>query len=180
MPIQNVAEVQKYLPSRKAVSAVTGVCSFASRPIRVPGTPTARATAYGETFSGRGTSSRRTSPGWTGGSFLTMATRLSMIIHHLDLLRPLLCPPEHDPPLIVDADRVLAGEVPSQSFQSVARRCHKITEPCGIVQLHQLSPSDLGNIGRKPLGNAPLAEDQRRERAPEGHDHGAACSVSCY
>jgi hypothetical protein len=45
MPIQKAAEVPKYLPSRRAVSAVTGVCSLASRSIRVRGTPTSRATA---------------------------------------------------------------------------------------------------------------------------------------
>ena len=44
VPIQNVGEVPKYLASRRAVSAVTAVCSLANRSIRVRGTPTARAT----------------------------------------------------------------------------------------------------------------------------------------
>ena len=89
-----------------------------------------------------------------------------MIVHHFDLIRPLIGPPEYDPPLIVDANRVLAGEVPSQSFQSVARRRHKVTKHCGVVQLHQFSAGDPGNIRRKPLWNASLPENQRRERGP--------------
>ena len=52
------------------------------------------------------------------GSFLAMAARLSMIVHDLDLLRSLIAPPEDDPPLVVDPDRMLAGEVAAQRFQS--------------------------------------------------------------
>jgi hypothetical protein len=61
---------------------------------------------------------------------------------------------------------MLAGEVPSQSFQSVARRRHKITKHCGVVQLHQFSAGDPGKVRRKPLRNASLPENQRRERMP--------------
>src|SRR5262249_24609117 len=100
-----------------------------------------------------------------------MAARLSMIIHDLDFLRPLIAPPEYDPSLVVYSDRMLTNEVPSQSFQPVARRRHKITKHCGVVQLHQFSAGDLGNVRRKPLWNAPLLENQRRERAPEASDH---------
>jgi hypothetical protein len=100
-----------------------------------------------------------------------MVARLSMIIHDLDFLRPLIAPSEYDPPLIVYSDRMFAGEVSSQSFQSVARRRHKITKHCSVVQLHQLSAGDPGNVCRKPLGNASLLENQRRKRAPEASDH---------
>src|SRR5205085_7367805 len=102
-----------------------------------------------------------------------MAARLSMIIHDLDLLRPLIAPSEYDPPLIVYSDRMLASEVPSQSFQSVARRRHEITEHCGVVKLHQFSAGDPGHVRRKPLRNASLLENQRGERAPEASDHHA-------
>jgi len=75
-----------------------------------------------------------------------------MIVHDLDLFRPLIAPPEHDPPLIVYSDRMLASEVPSQGFQPVARRGHKITKRCGVVQLHQFSTGDLGNVLGNPFG----------------------------
>jgi hypothetical protein len=100
-----------------------------------------------------------------------MAAHLSMIIHDLDLLRSLTAPPENDPPLIVYSDRMLAREVPAQSFQSIARRRHKITKHCGVVQLHQLSAGGLGNVRGKSLWNAPLLKNQRCERAPETSDH---------
>ena len=75
-----------------------------------------------------------------------------MIIHDLDLLRPLIAPPEYDPQLIVYSDRMLASEVPSQSFQSVARRRHKVTKHCGVVQLHQFSAGDLATSVGNPFG----------------------------
>jgi len=81
-----------------------------------------------------------------------------MIIQDLDFLGPLIAPPEYDPPLIVYSDRMLASEVPSQSFQSVARRRHKITEHCGVVQLHQFSAGDPGDVRRKALRNAEARE----------------------
>jgi hypothetical protein len=79
-----------------------------------------------------------------------------MIIHDLDVFRSLIAPPEYDPPLIVDPDRMLANEVTSQSFQPIAWRRRKITEHSGIVQLHQFSTSDLGEIRRKFRRNASL------------------------
>src|SRR5262245_59812195 len=94
-----------------------------------------------------------------------------MTIHDLDLVRSLITPAEYDPPLIVNSDRMLASQVASQGFQSIARRRHKITKRCGIVQLHQLSAGDFGSTRRKPLGNASLVENQRRERASEALDH---------
>jgi hypothetical protein len=56
------------------------------------------------------------------GGFLAMAACPSMIVHDLDLLRSFIGPSEHDPPLIVDPDRMLTGEVPSQGFQAVPRQ----------------------------------------------------------
>jgi len=91
-----------------------------------------------------------------------------MIIQDLDFLGPLIAPPEYDPPLIVYSDRMLASEVPSQSFQSVARRRHKITEHCGVVQLHQFSAGDPGDVRRKAPRTASLLENQLGERSPEG------------
>jgi hypothetical protein len=82
-----------------------------------------------------------------------------MIIHDLDFFRSLIGPPEYDPPLIVYSDRMLAREVPSQSFQSIARRRHKITEHCGVIQLHQFSAGDLGDVRRKSLRNATQREN---------------------
>src|SRR5262249_41513570 len=99
------------------------------------------------------------------------SSHLSMVVRYLDLLRPLIAPPEYDPPLIIYSDRMLASEVPSQSFQSVAWWRRKITKHCRVIQLHQLSAGYLGDNRRKPLWNASLLENQSREHAPEASDH---------
>jgi hypothetical protein len=80
--------------------------------------------------------------------------------------------------LIVYSDRVLAREVSSQSFQSVARRRREITKHRGVVQLHQFSAGDLGNVVRKPLRNASLLENQRRKRALEASDQCSQCIMT--
>src|SRR5207248_8262458 len=64
-----------------------------------------------------------------------------------------------------------SGEISSQSFQSVARRRHEITEHYGVVELHQFSAGDPGYVRRKPFRNTSLLENQRGERAPEASDH---------
>jgi hypothetical protein len=96
-----------------------------------------------------------------------------MIIHDLDFFRSLIAPPEYDPPLIVYTDRMLASEVPLQSLQSIAWRRRKITEHYGVVQLHQFSAGDLGEVRRKTLRNASLPENQLGEHSPKGSDHPA-------
>lgn len=101
-----------------------------------------------------------------------------MIIDDLDFFRPLIAPPEYDPPLIAYSDRMLASEVPSQSFQAVVRRHHKITKHSGVVQLHQFWAGDLGDVGRKPLRNASQRENQLCERSPKASDNCALCIIS--
>jgi hypothetical protein len=81
---------------------------------------------------------------------------------------------EDDPPLVVDPDRTLGLRVAAQRFQAVPWRRCEIAEPRGVVQLHKFSASDFGYVGRKPLWNAPLQQNQRGERAPEASDH---CSI---
>src|SRR5438132_687546 len=100
-----------------------------------------------------------------------MAARLSMVVHDLDLLRPLIAPPKYDPPLVVYSDRIFASEVASQCLQPVAMRRDKIIKHCCVIDLHQFSAGNLGEVRRKPLWNAPLLENQRRERASEASDH---------
>src|SRR5262249_48611882 len=54
-----------------------------------------------------------------------MVACLSMIIHDLDFVRPLIAPAKHDAPLIVDPDRILSSEVPSQGLN---QRCERASE----------------------------------------------------
>jgi hypothetical protein len=98
-----------------------------------------------------------------------------MIINDLDLLGAFIRPPEYDPPLIVYSYRVLAGEIASQGFQAVSRRGSEIAEHGGVVELYQFATSDPGNVGRKPLRNTSLLENQLGERPTEAPDHGRLC-----
>src|SRR6266849_6220990 len=70
---QSCAVVPSALASRSAVSAVTPIRSLAIRSIRVRGKPQTLARAPADIFSGTRNSSRRTSPGCMGLSFLPIA-----------------------------------------------------------------------------------------------------------
>jgi len=82
-----------------------------------------------------------------------------MIVCDLDLLRPAFAPPEYDPPLIVDSDRMLAGQIASQGFQSISGWRRKIAEGGGGIELHQFAAGDFGDVARKSLWNATLLQD---------------------
>jgi hypothetical protein len=101
-----------------------------------------------------------------------------MIIYDLDLLGPLFAPPEYDPPLIIDSDRIPAGKIASQRFQAISRRRGEIAEYGRVVELHQLAASYSGNVRRKSLWDASLLEDQLGERATETSDHRPICIMA--
>ena len=70
------------------------------------------------------------SPGWTGGSRFDLAINPSslVIVPDLYFLGSNAGPPENDPPLVVDADRMSAGKVALKSFEAIAGRNGKIAE----------------------------------------------------
>src|ERR1700722_13530818 len=99
------------------------VCSLAIRSIRVRGKPQALARAPADMFSGTKNSSRRTSPGCMGLSFLAIAPSfLLVIVHNLDLRRAFRRPNKAYPELVVDPDRVLSFAVAYQRLKTVAWR----------------------------------------------------------
>lgn len=94
-----------------------------------------------------------------------------MIIDDLDLFRAIVCPSEHNPPLIVYADRMLAGEVSPQCFQTVSWGNCEIGQHRGAIELNQLTATYSCDIRRKSLWNTPLLEDQLGECSAETPDH---------
>jgi hypothetical protein len=95
-----------------------------------------------------------------------------MVIDNLDIRRAggALRPFKANPPLIVDADAVLALSISSQHFKTVARQHGKISERNGgfqTIQLHARSPFDTGERldtfpGRKILRPlVPIADDHK-------------------
>src|SRR5436190_14982402 len=91
--------------------------------IRVTGTRRSRATLLMLSPSGAIRSSRRTSPGCTGGRrrlFAMVAPQMLVIVDDLHDLRVAVFPDEADAVLIVDPDTVLSASIARQGFQPVA------------------------------------------------------------
>jgi hypothetical protein len=63
-----------------------------------------------------------------------------VIIHDFDFICIAVAPYEAEPPLIVDADAVLAGAVALERLQSISRRNAKILQPLGCMKVEQLAP----------------------------------------
>jgi hypothetical protein len=97
-----------------------------------------------------------------------------MVVNDLDIDRPSLAPPKADPPLIIDADRILPGSGPAQLLQAIARRIQQVFELIGRIMRAQLAPSSILQAGRKPA--APLSVPQTLGIAineTEDHDRSA-------
>src|SRR5580700_4517479 len=94
-------------------------------------------------------SSRRISPGWTGGSrlpvvtsakstrFASKSSRLMLmasslvVVHDLDVPCGAVAPFEAYPPLIVDADAMFSASIAMQGLEAVAGRNPQIVELLG-------------------------------------------------
>jgi hypothetical protein len=71
----------------------------------------------------------------------------SVVVNYFNLGWARPGPFETDPPLIVDADAVLAGPVASQFLQAVARRNSEVVECYGGVEDEESSKGDTGCDG---------------------------------
>src|SRR5579872_1858966 len=99
------------------------VCSLAMRSIRVRGKPQALAREPADIFSGTKNSSRRTSPGCIGLSFLAIAASFVLVVvHNLDLRRAFPRPNKAHSELVVDPDRILSLAIARQCLKTVAGR----------------------------------------------------------
>src|SRR4051794_13823630 len=99
--------------------------------ILVTGTRSSRDSPLMLSLSGVMRSSRRTSPGCTGGSrrpFAIIPSPRLVIVHDLHVVRVPVAPDEADAIMIVDPNTVLAPSVASERLESVARECRQIAE----------------------------------------------------
>ena len=96
-----------------------------------------------------------------------------MIVHDLDVVGVAAPPDEADPPLLVDADAVLAAASTLQRLEAVAGRNAQLLERGGSVKHGELRLSALRDRWRKAFRDVSL---EYRGRAPVGEalDHGAA------
>jgi hypothetical protein len=79
---------------------------------------------------------------WAGG----IKSVFSMIVTNRNFLRPIRSPNETDPPLIIDADRMLACALPRKRFELISRWHREIAQLLRSMQLQQLPKSDSSNI----------------------------------
>src|SRR5207237_5639411 len=92
-------------------------------------TAISRASRFWLTPFGFINSSSRTSPGGMGASFFTFAMpSSSVIVNDFDILGAVVAPHETYPPLIIDADRMLAPAVSLQGFKTIARRRAQVAQ----------------------------------------------------
>lgn len=69
----------------------------------------------------------------------------SMVIYDGDFGRAGFRPAKHDPPLVVDADRVETAEIALEWLQAVAGRNGEVGQFPGAVELEKFSQSDSGD-----------------------------------
>src|ERR1700752_5476023 len=93
--------------------------------MRRGGTPIALASAVCDSAMGLRKSSIRISPGCGLGS-------KSVVVDDFDLVRIVVTPNKANPPLIVDADRMLSAPVALQRFQAIGGRGKKGLPPAGV------------------------------------------------
>jgi hypothetical protein len=98
-----------------------------------------------------------------------------MIIHDFHLLRIATAPDEANPPLIINADAVLAGAVTFQGFQPITRRRKQIGQCPRPVQVFQLAPGGVLNV-RRQLAGAFTPKDALRFDARKAGYHGSILS----
>jgi hypothetical protein len=95
-----------------------------------------------------------------------------MIVDDLHLFGTHIGPPEYDPPLIVDADRVLTHQIALERFKAVSRRRVQGLEKGGGVHHDQFSASYPGEICRKALRDHAALKDRLGKLPLEAPDHG--------
>src|SRR5262245_13197967 len=131
--------------------------------MRRGGTPIARASRVCDKRIGFRKSSIRISPGCG-------LCRSSVVVDDFDLVRMSSSPDEANPPLVIDADRMLSASVFAQRFEPVARRHTKVIECPRIVDQTKLSQRHCLDIGRK-LAAAPPFPNRRSLRIAKAGYH---------
>jgi hypothetical protein len=96
----------------------------------------------------------------------------SVVVNYFNLGRARVGPFETDPPLVVDANAVLAGPVAFQLLQAVTRRNPKIVEIHGSVEDEKFSEGDAGCEGVE-LADASAVPDRLGVIIAERPQHSA-------
>src|SRR6266542_6079370 len=95
---------------------------------------------------------------------------LLVVIDNLDFVRIAPLPSKTDPPLVVDANAVLAQSITRQLFEPVARRHTQVIQRGRCVELDELPERDSVNRRRQLPDGLPV-EETLRVLVPEAADH---------
>lgn len=93
----------------------------------------------------------------------------SVVIDNLDVGRTCRCPAEANAILVVHANAVLAGAVPFERLQPIARRYSQVGQVRRDLQLSQLAPRN--RLNAVEAANAPSGRQRFRAGIAEGDDH---------
>ena len=145
MRSQKPSLVPKYRESRRSYSGVQRRSPFFMLLRCGSGMPVARAMA----FCVWGDSSRTSAS--VSAKLLTIVSVLIrlVIIGDFYLFGIAFIPEKAKPPLIVDADTVLAHTFPAQGLKPIARRDAQVVKCHGVVELVELHDRPTGNLARK-------------------------------
>src|ERR1700730_17487230 len=94
-----------------------------------------------------------------------------VMVDYLHVFGTRIGPSEHDPPLIVDADRVLTRQIALKSFKAVAGWRVPGLKKGGGVHHNQFSASYLGEICRETLRDYAALKDRLGKFPLEVPDH---------
>src|SRR5882724_10541833 len=103
---------------------------------------------------------------------------VSVIIYNFNIQGMTCIPLEADPPLLVDADAVLALPITLQRLKLVEHRDREILQIACSIQLLQFHQCTLLDVVRKLLRILPLP-DLFGVLIPKGLDHGNPMVTSC-
>jgi hypothetical protein len=141
--------MSKYRAKRNAVSAVMLRRPFTISLILVTGTRKSRANPLMLKPSGAIISSRRISPGCTGGSrrrFFAIISSNLVVVDDLDLVDIPIPPHEADAILVVDPDAVLASPIAGKRLEPIPREGCQVAKFACRIELLQLPLSDSGDL----------------------------------
>lgn len=97
-----------------------------------------------------------------------------MVVNEFNVLRSFGCPDETNPILIVYPDRMLAFAVAFERFQPIGRGCPEIVQSGRGVQIAELPPRHLYQVGREALAGFAVC-DCFSQGVLEALDHEQFC-----
>ncbi len=130
--------------ARKTKVGIGRNCPFAENNFVDParGTPSARAKAFWLSSAGFMNSSERISPGVGFGS----RSLSLMVVDDFDILSASVLPNKAHPPLVIDADAVLARAVAPQKFEPIAGWDFQVLQHPRLVDHTQFAKGDSLNV----------------------------------